>query len=144
MEAKMTVDFRRTLLRADALFLLIAASGGMCADLAGAFLGVGPQGPILSPAPHSAIGFVEAHGLALIFGWLLWHAAPLRLWHFTAAAIHVLLGSANLVFWQMFIAADMLPAGYLTTSLHWAFVGLQLAAAVTISAPALQPARHHA
>jgi hypothetical protein len=131
MEAKMTTDLRRTLLHANAFFLLIAASGGMCADLAGAFLGVGPQSPILSPAPHSAIGFVEAHGLALIFGCLLWRAAPLRLWHLTAVAVHVLLGSCNLVFWQVFVAADMLPAGYLTTSLHWLFAALQLTAAAT-------------
>jgi hypothetical protein len=52
----------------------------------------------------------------------------LRSWHFTAAAIHVLLGTCNLVFWQIFPAANMLAGGYITTSLHWIFVVLQLAA----------------
>ena len=71
------------------------------------------------------VGFVEAHGLAVIFGVLLWTAEPKRMWHLTAMAIHTLLGTCNLVFWQIFIAADMLPAGYLTTSLHAAFAALQ-------------------
>lgn len=129
----MTIQPRHIVLRADALFLLLAGSSGMAADLAGSFLAIGPQRAILAAAPHTAIGFVEAHGLAVIFGCLLWCAAPSRLWHLTAVAIHTLLGTANLVFWSMFIAADMLPAGYLTTSLHWLFVALQLTAAAAIT-----------
>lgn len=83
----------------------------------------------MAAAPDSTIGFVEAHGLALIMGVLLWRAAASRSWHMTAAAVHVLLGTANLVFWPIFTHADMLAAGYITTSLHWLFVGLQLLAA---------------
>jgi hypothetical protein len=119
---------RRIILRANALFLLIASTGGLFADLAGAFLGIGPQRPILGAAPHAAIGFVEAHGLAFIIGVLLWRAEPARFWHTTAAAVHVLLGSANLLFWQIFVAADALWMGYLTTLLHWTFVVMQLSA----------------
>jgi hypothetical protein len=69
---------------------------------------------------------------------LLWRAEPLRSWHLTAAAVHALLGTANLVFWQIFIAADMLAGGYITTSLHWLFVALQLCAAVAASRVALR------
>ena len=122
---------RKALLVADAIFLLLASAGGMIADLAGAFAGVGPQRNVLGPAPHAAIGFVEAHGLAFIIGVLLWRAEPLRSWHLTAAAVHVLLGTSNLVFWQLFIATDMLAMGWLTTALHWLFVALQLAAAAS-------------
>lgn len=122
---------RKALLIADAIFLLLASTGGFIADLAGAFLGVGPQKDILGPAPHAAIGFVEAHGLAFIMGVLLWRAPPLRSWHLTAAAVHVLLGTSNLVFWQIFVASDMLAMGYVTTALHWLFVVLQLSAAMT-------------
>ena len=129
----MTTAMRKILLRANAIFLLAAASGGMCADLAGAFFGVGPQRPVLGAAPHAAIGFVEAHGLAFIIGVLLWRAEPARLWHFTAAAVHVLLGTSNLVFWQIFVAADALAGGYLTTSLHWSFVVLHLFAAHAVA-----------
>jgi hypothetical protein len=35
------------------------------------------------------------------------------------------------VFWQLFIAADMLAVGYITTFLHWPFVALQLVAAAS-------------
>ena len=43
--------------------------------------------------------------------------------------VDVVLGSANLVFWQMFIAADVLAVGYVTTTLHALFAVLQLGAA---------------
>ncbi len=101
----------------------------MWADLAGAFYAIGPQKPILAAAPHAAIGFVEAHGLAFIIGIRLWFAAPDRAWHLTAAAVRALLGTSNLVFWQIFIATDMLAGGYLTTGLHGMFFALQLLAA---------------
>ena len=129
----MTTTTRRWILRANALYLLIASTSGTLADLAGSFLSRGPQGPILAAAPYTAIGFVEAHGLAFILGVLLWRAAPERSWHLTAAAIHVLLGTANVVFWPIFIAADMLTAGYVTTGLHWLFVVFQLRAATADS-----------
>jgi hypothetical protein len=122
---------RQALLRTNALYLLVAATGGMCADLAGAFVGYGPLAKVLVAAPDAAIGFVEAHGLALIFGCLLWHAEPSRKWHLTAAMIHGLLGTANIAFWQLFITTDTLPMGYVTTSLHALFFTLQLAASST-------------
>lgn len=128
-----SLRLRKLLLVVDAIFLLVASTGGMIADLAGAFAGIGPQKDVLGPAPYAAIGFVEAHGLAFIIGVLLWRAEPQRSWHLTAAAVHVLLGTSNLVFWQMFIAADMLAMGWVTTVLHWLFVALQLAAASTYS-----------
>lgn len=121
---------RRSLLRANALFLLLAGAGGLRSDILGIFFGQGPVGRIVAAAPHAGIGFVEAHGLAVILGVLLWRVAPERNWHLAAAAIHVLLGTANLAFWSFFVAADMLAMGYVTTSLHWLFVALQLAAAL--------------
>jgi hypothetical protein len=135
------ISARQALLRTNALFLLVAASGGLVTDLVGAFLGRGPQGVVLASAPYAAIGFVEAHGLALIFGILLWRALPSRSGHFTAAAVHVLLGVANLVFWRIFVAADMLATGYITTSLHWIFVVLQLCAGLTLELGKPQLAR---
>jgi hypothetical protein len=125
---------RQTLLRANAVYLLVAAAGGLSTDLAGAFLGYGPFTKVLSAAPDAAIGFVEAHGLALIIGCLLWQATPARKWHLTAATVHALLGISNLAFWQLFIAADMLAMGYVTTSLHGLFFALQLAAATASEA----------
>jgi hypothetical protein len=120
---------RAAILRADAVFLVIASLGGLATDLAGAVLQRGPQGRVLAAGPAAAIGFVEAHGLALILGVLLWRARPQREWHLTGAGVHLLLGTANLVFWQLFVTADMLAVGYLTTGLHGLFLVGQLAAA---------------
>jgi hypothetical protein len=43
----------------------------------------------------------------------------------------MLLGSANLVFWDIFPAIHSLTMGYVSTSLHWTFAVAQLAAAAT-------------
>ncbi len=88
----MTDSMRKLILRANAIFLLAASAGGLVTDVHGSFFGSGPLAGILAAAPHAGIGFIEAHGLAFILGILLWRAAPLRSWHVTAAAIHVLQG----------------------------------------------------
>jgi hypothetical protein len=129
LEIIMTTTIRQLILRANALYLLVAAAGGIWSDVLGIFFSRGPVSRIIAGAPHAGIGFIEAHGLALIIGVLLWRAAPVRAWHLTGAAVHVLLGISNLVFWQIFVAADMLLVGYVTTSLHGLFVVLQLLAA---------------
>jgi hypothetical protein len=64
----------------------------------------------------------------LILSLVLWRAPAAREWHLTALAIDVLLGSANLLLWQVFVATDALPVGYITTSLHWLFATLQFCA----------------
>ena len=136
----MTSTIRKSILRANAIFLLVAGSGGFIADILGAFYGIGPQGVVLVQAPHAAIGAVEAHGLAIIIGALLLRADPARAWHLTAVAVHVLLGTSNLVFWPSFAAAGMLAVGYITTVLHGLFATLQLLAAFSAHSRALQPA----
>ena len=90
------------------MFLLVAAAGGFVSDVLGIFYAQGPVASVIASAPHAGIGLIEAHGLAFIIGMLLWRAEPVRAWHLTAAAVHILLGSANLVFWQVFVAGDML------------------------------------
>ena len=131
---------RQTLLRTNAIFLLAASAGGFCSDVLGIFFGVGPVAKIVAAAPYSGLGFIEAHGLAFLIGIQMWRAEPSRAWHLTAVAIHVLLGTSNLVFWQIFIAADMLASGYVSTLLHWLFVALHLIAIGTAMRPATSQA----
>lgn len=131
---------RRHVLRADAAFLGLASISGLMADVIGVTLGLGPQGPFLSVTPSAAVGFIEAHGLALIVGLLFWRAAPTQSWHLSAAAVHLLLGTVNLAFWRFFVAGDMLAVGYVTTLLHILFVLLQLYA--VLDAQAARMARH--
>ncbi len=100
----------------------------MLFDLRGIYLGTGPQGRILVEAPHAGIGFVEAHGLALILAVVLWRAVSARSSHLTAFSIDVLLGTANLLLWQIFVAGGALAVGYVCTILHWTFATLQLLA----------------
>jgi hypothetical protein len=137
----MTKAIRQGILRANAIFLLVAATSGFLTDVLGIFFSVGAQAPIIGSAPNAGIGFIEAHGLAFIIGVLLWRAAPVRSWHLTAAGVHVLLGVSNLVFWPIFVAADALWAGYVTTTLHWSFVALQLIAASSVGTNAAALAR---
>jgi hypothetical protein len=47
----------------------------------------------------------------------------------TAAAVHILLGASNIALWRIFILCDVLPLGYVSTSLHCLFAVLQLMAA---------------
>ena len=117
---------RTFILRANALYLGAAGAAGMLFDLRGIYLGAGPQGRILADAPYAGIGFLEAHGLAVILAVLLWRAVPARPSHLTAFAIDALLGSSNLLLWQIFVAAGILPVGYITTILHWTLAILQL------------------
>ena len=72
-------------------------------DLGGHFLNRGPLGPSLH-GNLDALGFLEAHGLAVIIGVLLvlHRNAPDARWHWIASATHVLLGAANLMFWPIF------------------------------------------
>jgi hypothetical protein len=64
---------------------------------------------------------------------VLWRARPERAAHLTALAVVALLGTANLAFWQAFVAMDALTMGYVTTALQWTFAALNLAAAVQLS-----------
>jgi len=128
----MTISTRILILRANAIFLLFASTAAFLADFAGSFFAAGPVAALFSHAPYLAIGSAEAHGLAFILGVLLWRAAPERQWHLTAGGVHTLLGSCNLLFWDIFVVGDVLAVGYITTVLHWLFVALQLAAASAV------------
>lgn len=126
----MNTTTRRTILRANALYLGIASIAAfLLLDVRGIVYGAGPVAQLFGGAPHAAIGFVEAHGLAFILSVLLWNAHPVRYAHLTAAAVMSLLGVCNIVFWQIFTATGMTAAGVLLTGAHLAFALLQLVAA---------------
>lgn len=130
----MSQTLRTLVLRANALFLTVASTAAaLLADIPGIFFARGPLASIGQNAPQAGIGFLEAHGLALIFGVLFWRASSAYTWHFASVAVHLLLGTCNLIFWEFFVSTDSLAMGYVTTSLHWLFVVLQLAAAAALA-----------
>src|SRR5262245_34729323 len=137
----MNATVRRRILRADALFLIVVGAIQFALELSAYYFGVGPASRLIHDAPHTVIGFIEAHGLAIIMGVLFARAVPTRSWHFAAAAVHALLGTANLIFWQIFVAAGVLPLGYGSTAAHGIFVVLQLWAAAASSARIPEAAR---
>ena len=98
----------------------------MLSETIGHFFGVGPLAASRG-SPYTIGGF-EAHGLAILIGALLLRAAgraDRTLWHSVGLATHLLLGSANLLFWSSFVQQDLLGVGVVTTALHIVFVGAQ-------------------
>ncbi|KQW85833.1 hypothetical protein ASC89_01815 [Devosia sp. Root413D1] len=105
-------------------------------DLAGYFLNLGPLAAALHGNPD-ALAYFEAHALAMLAAVLLIanHRTAGAGWNWAAAAIHLLLGGANLLFWPTFVAYDLVPMGIVATSGHALFLGLELVAAGARSAP---------
>ena len=132
----MTLQPRKLLVHLNAAFLIAASLGGLVVDVRGSFFGTGPEAALLNHAPGAGIGLIEAHGLAFIIAATIVAMGYDRRWHPVLLAIHVLLGTANLVFWQFFIASHALTMGYVTTIAHWLFVAGHLLALVTPSVTA--------
>jgi hypothetical protein len=119
---------RRLLLRLDGGFLLVAGGVALTLETLAHFFAIGPQRDAFGGRSWATIGFFEAHGLAVILGVLLLRAAasPGRGDHRLAAAVHLLLGGANLLFWDdAFVRMGLVPVGMVTTTLHLLFLAAQ-------------------
>jgi hypothetical protein len=134
----MTPTLRQRILKANAAFLGgFGSVSFFMLDVRGIWFGSGPQAAVLRGEPASGIGFLEAHGLAVILAVWFWRAGraadPERAWHLTAAAVHTLLGTCNIALWRIFVLCDVLTLGYVSTALHGLFAILQFAAARSAS-----------
>jgi hypothetical protein len=121
--------FGKGLLLVNGVVLAGVAFAQAMFDLSGAFLGLGPTGSVLFHNPD-AIGYLEAHGLALMAAVLLigHRNASHAGWHWFAALVHLLLGASNLLFWSSFTTYGLVPMGIAATAMHAAFFALQLIA----------------
>jgi hypothetical protein len=131
----MTTNIRLGILRAHSIYLVVASTLGLIMDIRGVFFASGPEHLIVQSAPFAGLGFIEAHGLALILGVVLARVPASRSWHLIGAASVALLGTCNLVFWDIFSAAESMAMGYVATSGHGLFTVLELCAAYFASAP---------
>lgn len=114
----------RFILLADAAFLGIASSVQIILELIGHFAKIGPYAQQFANSPYT-IGFFEAHGLALLIAVaFVWHrnSEQLHSWNGIACTVHLLLGGANVLFWQSFVTFDFLVPGIIATFLHGVFV----------------------
>lgn len=119
----------------DGAFLSVIGSVQMALELLGHFAGQGAWGDVFADSPYT-IGWFEAHGLAMLIGILLLVIARRdgrRFWHGFALAVHALLGTANLLFWDSFVMFDVVPMGIGATVAHGLFVAAQGACLVPTS-----------
>lgn len=128
--------FGKRLLLVNGLVLGAVALVQSMFDLAGHFLNAGPLAEALYQNPD-AIAYLEAHGLAFIIALLLLshRKASGASWNWVAAATHLLLGSANLLFWPSFASYGLETMGVVATGMHAVLFALQ-----TITALARSPA----
>jgi hypothetical protein len=135
-----TWPWRRRLFLGNGVFLVVAGGVQVVLELVGYYAGAGPYGDKFADSPY-VVGWVEAHGLAVIIGVLLLTVAARdgrRFWHVLAAAVHAFLGIANLVFFQGFIAWGLVPAGVAATVVHFALVIAHMGGFVVTREPAGQ------
>jgi hypothetical protein len=120
------MSLNKTVLKLNALFLILIGSLQIIFELLSHFMGAGPLADRFLASPYT-LGFFEAHGLAVLMGILLWRASanPQRFWHQLAVVIHILLGGANLLFWNSFIQLDVVMPGIIATVFHGIFIVVQ-------------------
>lgn len=120
------MSLNKTVLKLNALFLMLIGSLQIIFELLSHFMGAGPLADRFLASPYT-LGFFEAHGLAVLMGLLLWRASanPQKFWHELAVIIHILLGGANLLFWNSFIQLDFVAPGVVATVFHGIFVVME-------------------
>ena len=57
------------------------------------------------------------------------------MWHGVGAALHIVLGASNLIFWSLFLIGDVVTAEIVVTSIHWLLTVTQLICFVTAWPP---------
>jgi len=122
------LQLRKTVLLLNGLFLTGMGGAFALFDLWGYYLGGGPLGHIMHNLLYT-IGFFEAHALACILGLLLLRARrvdPAPVWHLVGATIHLLLGSANLLFWPLAVQWQAERPEMVVTTIHGLFMVAQL------------------
>jgi hypothetical protein len=120
----MTQLIRSRILRTNAVLLFMFGVFGITEDLSSYLDGTFVLKGALLHNPL-AVGFVEAHGLALIMAVLFFVNANINdteQWHITAVTLHLFLGICNLFFWQGFINLNIVRMGAVATIFQFVFV----------------------
>lgn len=114
------------ILKINGIFLIVMGVFAAISDLLGYFKGVGPFGEVCFNNSLT-IGQFEAHGLAIIFGVLLFSKKAKEnfvFYHKAAIAVHILLFCSNLIWFEIFHQTNSLILGYIATTAHFVFIFL--------------------
>ncbi len=125
---------RQILLLINGGALAVVGAAQVSLELLSYYAGVGIYGPRFHNSPY-VVGWVEAHGLAALIGVSFIAVGAFdggRRWHVVALCVHLLLGTANLVFWSHFSAFGMVGAGIVATTGHLLLVTAHLIAIASV------------
>jgi hypothetical protein len=126
---------RRILLLINGGVLAVVGAAQVILELLSYYAGDGIYGPLFHNSPY-VVGWVEAHGLAALIGIVFLAVAAYdggRRWHIVALCVHLLLATANIVFWSGFRAFGMVGAGIVATTGHLLLVTAHLIAIASVS-----------
>ena len=121
-------SYRKTLFQINAGFLMLMGGVASILDYIGYRTGAGPLGGMLHGSDLT-VGMQEAHGLAFLFGLVLFiYAVPDKhpSWHLLCAGIHILLGGSNLIYWNGAVEYGIVGPEIAVTIIHGLFVALHL------------------
>jgi hypothetical protein len=131
---------RRMLLLVNGAALASVGAAQVILELLSYYAGAGIYGPLFHSSPY-VVGWVEAHGLAALIGILFLAVGAVdggRRWHVVALCAHLLLGTANIVFWSGFSVFDMVGAGIVATTGHLLLVTAHLFAIASVGRKGLR------
>ncbi len=112
----------RGVLRSDAVFLFAAGLFGVVSDLQSYASGTGPFGHTFHQNP-TVIGVVEAHSLAVLVAVSVWCLAHTpRFGHWVALAAHLIMGTSNIIWFDVFRNVNAATQGVAVTVVHFVFV----------------------
>ena len=119
-------NLRRTTLRVDSGFLLLAGVFGLVCDILSYRSGTGPFGTTFFQNP-TVIGVVEAHALAVLTAVTLWYCSQQqagRFGHWLGLSTHLVLGGSNIIWFEVFSRVQAEAQGVAVTVVHFLFVTL--------------------
>ena len=109
-------------LRGDALFLAVAGVFGLVSDLRSYGTGSGSFGRTFYQNP-TVIGVVEAHSLAVLIAVSVWFLAHTpRFGHWVALVAHTIMGTSNIIWFDVFRNVNAETQGVAVTVVHFVFV----------------------
>ncbi|HEX7844408.1 MAG TPA: hypothetical protein VF476_01335 [Chitinophagaceae bacterium] len=121
---------QKIILKIDGIFLMLMGTLAGITDLVAYYTGKGPFGSAYYQNDITIGGF-EAHCLAVITGYVLFSkskADKVNFYTKIGLITHLVLGTANLLWFGVFFNTGTVAMGYITTIAHFTFAFLHIMA----------------